>query len=124
MPLGGTIHLALHGAPSIPPQGVIHPISFGVGIFHFLLTRGHEHRGVTFSLGEGHECKTKAVTSPRWRLFFGNPSFNSAGTLDIGMIGSSFEFDGWIDELRITKDVARYASDSGFAVPTSAYPRP
>jgi hypothetical protein len=56
--------------------------------------------------------------------FFANPSFNSAGTLDIGMIGSSFEFDGWIDELRITKDVARYASDSGFAVPTSAYPRP
>jgi len=40
------------------------------------------------------------------------------------MIGSSFEFDGWIDELRITKDVARYASDSGFAVPTSVYPRP
>ena len=92
-PLGGTIHLALHGAPSIPPEGVIHPISFGVGIFHFLLTRSHEHRGVTFSLGEGHECKTKAVTSPRWRLF-GNPTFNSAGTLDIGMIGSSFEFDG------------------------------
>jgi len=52
VPLGGTIHLALHSAP-LPPQGVIHPISFGVGIFHFLLTRSHEHRGVTFSLGEG-----------------------------------------------------------------------
>ncbi len=109
-------------ALSIPPQGVIHPFSFGVGIFHFLLTRSHEHRGVTFSLGEGHDCKTRAVTSPRRRLF-ANPSFNSAGTLNIGMIGSSFGFDGWIDELRITKGVARYASDSGFAVPTSAYPR-
>jgi hypothetical protein len=32
------------------------------------------------------------------------------------MIGSSFEFGGWIDELRITKGVARYASDGGFDV--------
>lgn len=31
--------------------------------------------------------------------------------------------DGWVDEVRITKGVARYASDSGFTVPTSAYPR-
>jgi hypothetical protein len=28
-----------------------------------------------------------------------------------------------MDELRITKGVARYANDSGFAVPTSAFPR-
>jgi hypothetical protein len=46
-----------------------HPISFGVSLFHFLLTRSRQHRGVAFSLGEGRECKTKAVTSPRWRLF-------------------------------------------------------
>ncbi|MEI9403562.1 LamG domain-containing protein [Mesorhizobium argentiipisi] len=31
--------------------------------------------------------------------------------------------NGWIDELRITKGVARYASDSGFSVPTAAFPR-
>ncbi|MEY9780355.1 LamG domain-containing protein [Sinorhizobium fredii] len=30
---------------------------------------------------------------------------------------------GRVDELRITKGVARYASDSGFTVPTTAYPR-
>ena len=30
---------------------------------------------------------------------------------------------GWIDELRITKGVARYASDSGFTPPTSRFPR-
>jgi hypothetical protein len=30
---------------------------------------------------------------------------------------------GNIDEVRITKGVARYASDSGFAVPTAAFPR-
>jgi len=53
-----------------PDRGVIHPISFGVGLFHFLLTRRRQHRGVIFSLGEGHECKTKVVTTPRWRLFF------------------------------------------------------
>ncbi|WP_429820271.1 LamG domain-containing protein [Ensifer sp. B1-9] len=33
------------------------------------------------------------------------------------------EMNGWIDELRITKGVARYASDSGFTVPTAAFPR-
>ncbi|SDA40347.1 DUF2460 domain-containing protein [Mesorhizobium qingshengii] len=31
--------------------------------------------------------------------------------------------NGWIDELRVTYGVARYASDSGFTVPTAAYPR-
>ncbi|WP_037470653.1 LamG domain-containing protein [Sinorhizobium fredii] len=36
--------------------------------------------------------------------------------------GSS-DMDGWLDEVRITKGVARYASDSGFTVPTAAYPR-
>lgn len=30
---------------------------------------------------------------------------------------------GWLDELRITKGVARYASDSGFTPPAQAYPR-
>lgn len=32
-------------------------------------------------------------------------------------------FNGWIDEIRVTKGIARYASDSGFTVPTAAYPR-
>lgn len=36
---------------------------------------------------------------------------------------SSFNFDGWADEIRITKGVARYGSDSGCAVPTAAFPR-
>ena len=31
---------------------------------------------------------------------------------------------GWIDEVRITKGDARYASDTGFTVPSAAYPRP
>jgi hypothetical protein len=37
--------------------------------------------------------------------------------------GSGSFLAGYIDELRITKGVARYASDSGFAVPTAAFPR-
>jgi hypothetical protein len=36
---------------------------------------------------------------------------------------SSEIMNGWIDELRVTKNVARYASDSGFTPPTAAYPR-
>jgi hypothetical protein len=31
--------------------------------------------------------------------------------------------DGWIDEVRITKGVARYASDAGYTVATAAFPR-
>jgi hypothetical protein len=44
--------------------------------------------------------------------------------LDIGRVrGSAFDMNGWIDELRITKGVARYASDSGYLVPPAAFPR-
>lgn len=31
--------------------------------------------------------------------------------------------NGWMDEVRITKGVARYASDAGFTVPTGPFPR-
>jgi hypothetical protein len=32
-------------------------------------------------------------------------------------------FNGWIDELRITKGVARYTTETSFTVPTAAFPR-
>jgi hypothetical protein len=32
-------------------------------------------------------------------------------------------FNGWLDEVRITKGIARYNTDSGFAAPTAAFPR-
>ncbi|ESY72795.1 hypothetical protein X743_14915 [Mesorhizobium sp. LNHC252B00] len=41
------------------------------------------------------------------------------GEAQSGLVG----WNGWIDEVRITKGVARYASDGGFTVPTAAYPR-
>lgn len=39
-----------------------------------------------------------------------------------GLLGGAW-LNGWLDEIRITKGVARYASDAGFSVPTAAYPR-
>jgi hypothetical protein len=35
-----------------------------------------------------------------------------------------FFYNGYIDELRITKGIARYASDSGYTVSTTRFPRP
>jgi hypothetical protein len=37
--------------------------------------------------------------------------------------GGGAAFKGWIDELRITKGVARYASDAGYVVPTAPFPQ-
>lgn len=50
--------------------------------------------------------------------------FNITNALTLGMT----EFVGglsdcWLDEVRITKGVARYASNSGYAVSSSAFPR-
>jgi hypothetical protein len=51
---------------------------------------------------------------------------NSTSTFTIGRssnAGFPNPFNGWVDEVRITKGVARYASDGGFSVPTAAFPR-
>lgn len=51
--------------------------------------------------------------------------FNSSSGLWLGRNNSvdNRYMNGWLDEVRITKGVARYASDAGFTVPTAAYPR-
>lgn len=52
--------------------------------------------------------------------------FNSNAGLRIGSVstGGGSEFvDGNMDEIRITKGVARYANDSGFTPPAAAFPR-
>lgn len=50
--------------------------------------------------------------------------FNSTAELRIGASATAtVEWIGWIDEVRITKGVARYASDGGYAVATSPFPR-
>jgi len=54
---------------------------------------------------------------------------NLTGSSAVLMIGSltpggfgGFNLNGYVDELRISS-IARYASDAGFTVPTSAFPR-
>jgi hypothetical protein len=51
--------------------------------------------------------------------------FNSTYVLSLGSDAAtlSWPLNGWLDELRITKGVARYASDSGYSVPSAAFPR-
>jgi hypothetical protein len=50
--------------------------------------------------------------------------FSSTAPLTMGTsFGGGNAFGGWLDEMRITKGVARYASDAGFTVPTAAFPR-
>ena len=49
--------------------------------------------------------------------------FNSNQTLSIGIRPGGNSLTGYMDELRITKGFARYASDSGYTVPTAAFPR-
>ena len=52
--------------------------------------------------------------------------FNQSKPLSIGVDGtggSTYAFDGYIDEARVTKGIARYASDTTYTVPTAAFPR-
>ncbi|MHB2169957.1 LamG-like jellyroll fold domain-containing protein [Alsobacter sp. R-9] len=42
---------------------------------------------------------------------------------DMGTYWNNASLNAYLDELRITKGVARYTSDSSFSVPTDAYPR-
>lgn len=55
------------------------------------------------------------------------PVYNSTAPMMFGAIRNSgsveSRFQGYLDEVRVTVGTARYASDSGFAVPTEAYPR-
>lgn len=50
--------------------------------------------------------------------------FSSAAAMRVGLQANGTSgFNGWIDEVRITKGVARYASDAGFTPSTVAFPR-
>jgi hypothetical protein len=52
-------------------------------------------------------------------LFNAAPAHLAIGNDSLG----ARTFNGYIDEVRITKGAARYASDSGYTVPTAAFPR-
>lgn len=50
--------------------------------------------------------------------------FNSTFPLSIGGRNNTGQpHNGWIDEVRITSGVARYATDTSFTVPAAAFPR-
>jgi hypothetical protein len=57
---------------------------------------------------------------------YSNPTISTLGTGGVLLVGAGFyapttrSFDGYIDEVRITKGVARYTSD--FLVPTNPFP--
>ncbi|ESY49028.1 MULTISPECIES: LamG domain-containing protein [unclassified Mesorhizobium] len=54
------------------------------------------------------------------------PINNSSAVLAIGSLRpggfTTFDMNGWVDELRIS-NITRYGSDAGFTVPTAAFPR-
>lgn len=52
---------------------------------------------------------------------------NSTASLVIGAVGTTggfptLDFNGNLDDVRVTKGVSRYASDAGYTVPTAAFP--
>lgn len=59
---------------------------------------------------------TTAVT-----LFDSSAALTVGTSLNNGALNTNFQ--GYLDEIRITKGVARYASDAGFTPPTAAFPR-
>jgi hypothetical protein len=91
--------------------------------------------GMTWSTGGWYHLAVDKAASGKVRLYrdgvmvgSGTPASSvladSAQVLDIGIDGSGGRsWPGWLDEIRITKGVARYASDSGYTVPTAAFPR-
>jgi hypothetical protein len=90
----------------------------------------------TPTLGQWYHVCAERNSSNRMRLYvdgvmvantntvFNRDLQNSANGLTIGRIPgfSDYDFNGHIDEMRITKGVARYNSDSGFSVPTAPFP--
>jgi hypothetical protein len=84
------------------------------GVWYFIAIDfdGTKYRAYSNGVMIGSSTTLRAIFNPGNKLGIGANSTNTG-----------FWLDGWLDELRITKGVARYASDAGFAVPTAAFPR-
>lgn len=92
--------------------------------------------GAGITTGSWYHLAVDKASTGKIRLYKNGVMFGSAtpadssiastnGNLTIGAEGifGGNPVSGWLDELRITKGVARYKSDGGFAVPTTAFPR-
>jgi len=89
----------------------------------------------TFTSGTWHHCAVD-FDGTKYRLYYDGVMVASSTTLrniynpgyavSVGndvALGNNYPMNGYLDEVRITKGVAQYASDAGFAVPTAAFPR-
>jgi hypothetical protein len=93
--------------------------------------------GVTFSTGVWYHLAVSRVYSGgtcndriyRDGVYLGKVTYTlsgaSAAASEIGRLGGSADryFNGWIDELRVTKGVARYTTESSFSPPVRAFAR-
>jgi hypothetical protein len=84
------------------------------GVWYFVTVDfdGIKYRAYINGVTVGSSTTLRTIFNPGVHLALGSNS-----------LGTSFHFDGWLDETRITKGVARYATDTSFAVPTAAFPR-
>ncbi|MFC3322716.1 LamG domain-containing protein [Mesorhizobium cantuariense] len=112
-------------------SSTIGELSFGSGNFTTIATSGAGMTtGVWYHVAVDHDSSGKI------RLYVdgvmrgsatpaNSALSNYAADLAIGAQGHAGQVDmnGHLDELRITKGVARCGSDSGFTAPTAAYPR-
>jgi hypothetical protein len=82
--------------------------------YHVAVDRDASNKIRLYLDGVMKASKTSATGTP----------FNSANALSIGGRANTGQpWPGWIDEVRITRGVARYASDGGFTPPSAAFPR-
>jgi hypothetical protein len=115
--------------------------SIGEIAFAFSTNAGSSYNNTVTSSGAGlttgvwYHLAVDRDASNKFRLYVDGVMVGSAtivgaingnsGSVCIGAqtVQGTVDMAGWQDEVRITKGVARHASDSGFTVPTAAYPR-
>ena len=90
--------------------------------------------GLTVALDTWHHVAVSHNASGKIRIHFdgtmvanstpaNSAIFNSTRILEIGSFLGTANANCWIDEIRITKGVCRYDTDSSISVPTAAFPR-
>jgi len=105
-------HLSTTGSDNLAP--VINLSSITANSWYFVTV---DYDGIKYRMYvNGTTVSTSATTHTIY-----NPSL--AIGIGANSSGNGSFLAGYIDELRITKGFARYASDSGYTVPASAFPR-